>query len=375
MSRNNDVFQVLVTSGDAAVLAADNGLGDLATGQIGVFDFDTNQSIDATTSPRAFYLATGLANGDVAKSSGSHVQKRNIQYYNQQAYVAPVPGTSILKDYTGQCGTEYGVRLELRNAEIYQTQGYVQYTKFFSVSTACCVNGVAATSDSNEITKRLKVEINSDSSGMLTAIAVARDTLTKLDIDAVTTGVFSGDIAIGDEVSDADLIVLEEFNSLSAEVDWLSTDLVISTVTEAIHSYCAINLQYFYPRQTVAILSKVVGFDCNGTVAVLTPTVYEQGSGYDVKQLEYVAKGWKESPYRLSTLNGVADERTFNSVVTTNYTQIGLSYDQFSVGAWLEYLNNLSTIIAVPTGDTITLAALLLVLDAQTASGGFTALT
>ena len=80
-----------------------------------------------------------------------------------------------------------------------------------------------------------------------------------------------------------------------------------------------------------------------------------------------MAKGWGESPYRVSNLNGVADERAYNTVVTTNYNQIALTYDQFSIGAWLEYYNNLASIVAVPTADTTTSVALLAILDALVA--------
>ena len=128
-----------------------------------------------------------------------------------------------------------------------------------------------------------------------------------------------------------------------------------------------INLQYFYPRQTWINASKIEGFKCNGSVVVVNAPTYEEGSGYDIKQLEYMAKGWGESPYRVSNLNGVADERAYNTVVTTNYNQIALTYDQFSIGAWLEYYNNFASIVAVPTADTTTSVALLAILDALVA--------
>ena len=48
MSRNNDVFHLLVTKGNQAVLAKDKKVVELAPGQIGVFNYDTNLSIAAT---------------------------------------------------------------------------------------------------------------------------------------------------------------------------------------------------------------------------------------------------------------------------------------------------------------------------------------
>lgn len=369
MSRNNDVFQTLVTSGNQVVLAEDSTLGDLAAGQIGVFDFDTNLAIDATSQkPRGFYLATGLTGGDIAKSSGSNIQSRNIQFYQYRDYEAGVPMKAVLSGYTADCETEYGVKLEMRNQEIYRTQGYNQFTKTYSIVTSCC-SGCTPTcpsGDANEITKLLKIEINNDPIGLITAIAIARHTLTKATIDAVVVGTpFSGDIAIGGTVSDADLIILEEYNAAQADTaDHLYTDLEITTVTQALNTFGDLNLMYFWPRQTIVIPAIIEGFACNGSVATTQAAVFEEGSGYDIKQLEYEAKGWKESPYRVSTLNGVADPKVYAAVEATNYSMIALTYDQFSVGAWLEYYNNLASIVAIPTADTVTRDALLVILNA-----------
>ena len=57
MSTNNKVFQVLVAKADSAILAAGNTVDDLAVGQIGIFDAETNLSIDKTaTNKKNFYL-------------------------------------------------------------------------------------------------------------------------------------------------------------------------------------------------------------------------------------------------------------------------------------------------------------------------------
>jgi len=133
MARNNDVFQVLVTSGTQAPLTAGLKITDLGVGQIGVFDFDTNLSITSGT-PRNFYLAVGLDRDgdgvldDVAKSAGSHIQGKNIAFYSFRPHTPGRPMKVVLKDYTANCETEYGVKLEMRNQEIYRTQGYNQFT-------------------------------------------------------------------------------------------------------------------------------------------------------------------------------------------------------------------------------------------------------
>lgn len=374
MSRNNDVFQVLVTKDNQALAAAGTSVADLSPGQIGVFDFNSNLAVDGTAQVRNFYLAVGLdtdgdgVTDDIAKSAGSHIQNRNIRYYSFKPHSAGQPLQVALTGYTADCETEYGIKLELRNQEIYRTQGYNQFTKTYSIVTSCCdgCDPTCPSGDANEITKQLKENINNDPTGLVVAEATARQALT-----TATHGT-STDYAAGDVVTDADVDALMVFNAAQADPStYVYTDLLITTVTQKIHAFCDVNLMYFYPRETFANITKIAGFKCNGTVETVQELAFEEGSGYDVKQQEYFAKGWTESPYRVSTLNGVADYKTYNAVATEKYDIFALTYDQFSVGAWLEYLNNEATIIAVPEADTITRNALAGVLDLLLEGHGF----
>lgn len=378
MARNNDVFQVLVTSGNAALLAAGNKVTNLAVGQIGLFDANTNLSTTGSPKPKSFYLAVGLDTDgdtvldDVAKSAGSHIQSKNIVHYSYRPHTPGRPMIVVLKDYTADCETEYGIKLELRNQNIYRTQGYNQFTKSYIVKTGCCdgCEPTCPSGDANEITKLLKLEINNDPNGLVTAAAIARQALTIVD-----HGV-SADIADGGVVSDADLLVLMAYNAAQADpADFVYTDLQITTVNQALRNFAgSINLNYFYPRQTVVIPTKIEGFKCNGTLETTQTVVFEEGLGYDLKQKEYLAKGWKESPYRLSTLNGVAQDRTFNVVLTSKYDQFALTYDEQSEGGWDEFLSNEATIIGVPAADTVTRNALATALDLICTPLGFDAL-
>jgi len=363
------VFKILVTKGNQAVLAAGSKVTALAPGQIGVFDYSTNLSINAASAPsvRNFYLAVGLDFGatgtttDIAKSSGSHIQGKNMVYYSFRPHTPGRTMKVVLKDYTAKCETEYGIKLELRNQEIYRTQGYNQFTKTYSIVTSCCegCEPTCPSGDANEITKLLKINILNDPSGLITARAIARQALT-----AATHGV-SADIPEGGVVSDADLEAIMAFNASQPDPStYVYTDLEIETVTQAINRFSSVNLKYFYPRETVVIATKIEGFKCNGELEVTQTPVFEEGEGYDIKQKEYMALGWIDSHYRLSTLNGVADERDYQTDASQKYDQIHLTYDQFSLGAWLEYYNNEATTIAIPAADTTTRDGLMPILDA-----------
>lgn len=375
MSRNNDVFQVLVTTGNQAVLTAGNRLGDLAVGQIGVFDFETGLSINASSSVRNFFLAVGLDDGtgslgDVRKSSGSHVQKGNIRFYSFREHSAARPMIVEVSNITGECDTEYGIKLEFRNQEIYRTQGYNQFAKTYVITTGCCTGCETGcpTGDANEVVKLFKAEINGDTAGLATATAHAAQAVT------IATHGTSADYSTGDEVSDADVDVMIAFNEGEADpANHVFTNLRLTTVPQAVNSYCSVNLKYFYPRQTIVVPSLVEGFSCAGTLSTIQTAAFEEGNGYDIQRLEFEAGGWngKPGPYRLSELTGVANETEYLADKTVKYAQIALTYDQFSVGGWLEYLNNLATIVAIPEADTTTRDGLIAILDALLTPAGF----
>lgn len=373
MARNNDVFQVLVTKGNQAVLGAGSKVTNLQPGQIGVFNFDTNLSIDGTEPTRNFYLAVGIdkdgdgVTDDVAKSRGSHIQGKNIAFYSFRPHTPGKPMKVVLKDYVADCETEYGIKLELRNQEIYRSQGYNQFTKTYSIKTSCCggCEPTCPSGDANEITKLLFINISNDPTGLVKANILPRGSVAAAGVTPDANG----------HLTLAQVDTIMTYNATQTDPDdYVFTNLEIETVTQKINNFCQVNLKHFYPRETVAIVTKVEGFKCNGTVEVTQQVAFEEGSGYDIKQLEYEALGWDVSPYRLSTLNGVADERSYNTVTTEKYDQIALTYDQFSIGAWLEYLNNEATLIAIPATNTITRNSLIAVLDKIVQPNGFDAL-
>ena len=228
MSRNNDVFHLLVTKGNQAVLAKDKKVTELAPGQIGVFNYDTNLSIAAADpAPKNFYMAVGVdagdgTTGDIMKSAGSHVQGKNIAFYSFRPYTPGRPMKVVLKDFTANCDTQYGVKIELRNQDIYMTQGYVQFTKTYTMKTSCCNDCVPTcpSGDANEITKQLLINVANDPTGLVKARALARQPLV------VATHGVSKAYAKGDVVTDADLTAIMVFNKTKTAIaDMVFTDI------------------------------------------------------------------------------------------------------------------------------------------------------
>ena len=355
MSRNNDVFQVLVTKGNQAVLAAGQEVTDLLPGQAGVFSFESNLSIDGTVPTRNFYVAVGLdEDGDgvtdnIRKSAGSHIQTRNIAFYSYRPFEAGRPMILEFKDFKTKCGEQYGIAIEFRNQQIYRTQGYVQFKVNYVVEGVCC-DGCSTgceSGDDNLVAKKLVDAINNDPKGFVKAEMFNTTT------DAVVTDY--------DAFVAANLAV----NTDSDPANDVKLGVRITSIPQKINKYMGIDTKYFHMRETFLVPSKLIGFECNGEFSVKQTAKVTQGLGYDIQYLEYLAGGWNGNPgpYRTYKVNGLAKPITYVAETNTQYGILALTYDQFSIGGWLEYLNNEASIIAIPQADSVTRASLLGVID------------
>ena len=355
MSRNNDVFQVLVTKGNQAVLAAGKGVTDLLPGQAGVFSFESNLSIDGTVPTRNFYVAVGLdEDGDgvtdnIRKSAGSHIQTRNIAFYSYRPFEAGRPMVLEFKNFRTKCGEQYGIAIEFRNQQIYRTQGYVQFKVNYVVEGICC-DGCSTgceSGDDNLVAKKLVDAINNDPRGFV-----------KAEMFNTTTNAV---------VTDYDAFVAANLavNTDSNPANDVKLGVRITSIPQKINKYMGIDTKYFHMRETFLVPSKLIGFECNGEFSVKQTAKVTQGLGYDIQYLEYLAGGWNGNPgpYRTYKVNGLAKPITYVAETNKQYGILALTYDQFSVGGWLEYLNNEATVIAIPQADSVTRASLLGVID------------
>ena len=355
MSRNNDVFQVLVTKGNQAVLAAGNEVTDLLPGQAGVFSFESNLSIDGTVPTRNFYVAVGLdEDGDgvtdnIRKSAGSHIQTRNIAFYSYRPFEAGRPMILEFKNFKTKCDEQYGIAIEFRNQQIYRTQGYVQFKVNYVVEGICC-DGCSTgceSGDDNLVAKKLVDAINNDPRGFV-----------KAEMFNTTTD---------EVVTDYDAFVAANLtvNTDSDPANDVKLGIRITSIPQKINKYMGIDTKYFHMRETFLVPSKLIGFECNGEFSVKQTAKVTQGLGYDIQYLEYLAGGWNGNPgpYRTYQVNGLAKPITYVAETNTQYGILALTYDQFSIGGWLEYLNNEASIIAIPQTDSVTRASLLGVID------------
>jgi len=370
-NRNNDVFRVLpVTSTTLLPTTAGNSVETLANGQLGIFDAVTNQAVNASTSPlpkEFFFAVRNDVNGvaDYRFSAGQLIQKRNIVGFTEKSYNAGSPMKVTVGNFRAECDTEYGVRIEFRNAKINRIQGYNQFSKAFMVKTPCCDDCAegCGSLDANVLTQQFIASINADESKLVLAQAVARQALT-----TATHGT-SDDFAAGDVILAADVEALITFNKTATAGTEVFADFQLVSQPLSIGSFCQVNLHYYKLLETVLIVSLIEGFGCSGATTVNEYPVYAEGTGINIQQKEYHASGWNGSgPYKLSQVTGTAKGNiVYMASSSTNYDQVILEHNQTSESGWNEYNNPMSTIFAFPTGSNAAKTALKAFLTAVTA--------
>lgn len=355
-NRNNDVFSVLVESEcDGALMGAGNPIEDLNNGQIGVFDAATNLSIDAFTNPMPneifFAQAYQKDNGntDYRFSAGQVVQRKGVVGFTNVECTSGSPMVVTVGNFKAECDTEYGIRVEFRNAKINRIQGYNQFSKAYMVTTPCCDDCAegCGSLDANVLSQLFVANINADESGLVSAQFVARQALT------IATHGVSQNYSAGDVMTDADVAQLIVFNSTAAPEDMVYADFQLVSQPLSIGSFCQVNLHYYKLLETVLIVSLIEGFGCSGATTVNEYPTYAQGTGINIQQKEYHASGWAGSgPYKLSQVTGTAyGNITYLADKNTSYNQVILEYNQSSESGWQEYSNPLSTVFAFPCND------------------------
>lgn len=350
-NRNNDVFRVLPVS-DCNMLGTGVSLGALNPGQLGVFDAATNISINASTSPmpKEIYFALGYedANGnfDIRTSAGQLIQRNNIVGYTTKKCTEGSPMVVTVGNFKAECDTEYGIRVEFRNAKINRIQGYNQFSKAFMVKTPCCDDCAegCGSLDANILTQLFITTINADESGLVYAQPVARQDLT-----TATHGT-SVNYSAGDVMTDDDVAALITFNLTAVPADLVYADFQLVSQPLKIGSFCQVNLSYYKLLETVLVVSLIEGFGCSGATTINEYPTYAEGTGINIQQKEYHASGWAGSgPYKLSQVTGTAKGNIlFLADKNTNYTQVILEHNQTSESGWQEYNNTMSTIFAFP---------------------------
>ena len=204
------------------------------------------------------------------------------------------------------------------------------------------------------------------SDGVDTVSVVLKDGTALASPITISAPVAAGLTAVVTNIAFTAVTDLDAFATANPEA---CPSLRLTTVTQAVKKFCNVNTQYYKQRLPVLQVSFVatLGFECTGEIKETVEPVFEEGSGYDLAQIEYQVGGFVGKPgiYRTGDLIGVAFN-DFSSIInkTTKYQKVDITYDLESNSGWLDYKNNLNTTLAFPCGDTGAVAVLAAILDA-----------
>lgn len=354
-----NVAKLLVLRADAALPAEGAVPSALADGAVGVYDARTGRAITAADAPntREFFLAVGKGAHvggeapDIIRSAGQSIQKGAIREYNARCYT---PGQQKVLQISGiqsACGTDFGFKVDISNNEVLRTIGFQKQYKYFSAETDPCTGCEDCPSDNGkELVNRLYNAVNNDPDGFFTAYRISNVDGTTILTDGVLWDNYDAD-ASG------------------------APQLRIEVNAQAVAQAAGINYMYFYPRELDINIYATFGspqYMANFTVSEITPLRYEQGSSYDVRQMEYVLEGQdgNPGPFRV-TDSGVVLGTQHTVVDGVKYIMITLGYDNYTSSGLLNHMNPIGTVIAIPCTYTTVTPALMALLDALIEPQGF----
>ena len=280
MAQGQDILKVFVDK--KFIKETANKITDLAQGDFGIFDLNTNVTV-ADFKPKRTYLAINMG-GKIYKSPNMWIENDNIKSISKNSIVAHQDKVVTFKDFTITCGKDYTLRLEAYNELTKFNQGTNGVTTFLtSRSTEC---GACGTNDPckeiNPIPVILEYVRNAKRNPYLKVEVIAR---------AAITGVTNvANKAIGDVITETELKAIDVHNKglTGASPAYVRVDLKFTALPTTKDDW---KEGYIAPRNTEFNVGIADGFVGNGTLTVVQPNVVEQGSGFDLKHLEWTTIG------------------------------------------------------------------------------------
>ena len=344
--RHNDVPEILFPT-NATIAAVGTEVTALLPGQLGIFSENTGKAILKPT--ENFFIAVGLdKNGDgvtddVRKSAGRSIQPGNILYATKQDYVAPVNQVVTITDIDVKCGDSFGIKIEARNEQIYNVQGTVQYRESFIAKAEDCDSCAGNVCEEANIAKLVQ--------DIVLQAKLGKDPFYKVEAINVS-GTVLNEVQVAAQVAATDALA-----NKSAQI---KIGIRVSAIAGKVQQFANVNLNYAAARQTQVLVSTVGALTNKAVVKEVTALVYEQGTGYDVRELEFQTIGFREGntgAYRIGAITGLPNEVAYESDLKKKYTVFTLAYDHFHRnGSWLQYDNALATYFALENTNTAGIA-------------------
>ena len=280
MAQGQDILKVFVAK--KFIKATGKKLSDLTDGDFGIFDLTTNVTV-ADFKPKRTYLAINMG-GKIFKSPNMWIENDNIKSISKSGIVAHKDKIVTFKNFAITCGKDYTLRLEAHNELSKFQQGTNGVTSFLTARSEEC--GACGTSDPCKEINPLPV--------VLEFVRNAKkNPYVKLEVTAraAITAIAGVTAAAGDTLTEAQLQALSNHNkTVTTPANLIKVDLKFTTIPIPKTNY---KDGYFSPRNTELVLGVADAFLGNGVVSVVQQNVVEQGSGFDLKNLEWTTIGDK----------------------------------------------------------------------------------
>lgn len=389
----NRVFKFLTAANGTTLepvgqaLYQTNGTFNLAVGQVGIYNYDTKVSVDATTilNAKRVFIAVGRdsdGDGNVDYIDSSlPIDTSKLLSVEKQGYVAPVAQVKEFAWNKTDCETEYCVQFTLESVEISEYMGFNPLRKTFSYTTDCCDDNcdTCGGGDCTKLASELVDLINADPDGFVTASLVTANDLKATTVDI--TGIDNISITVKGVAQTASFNALtddaasaarlqNELNALLnssgaggfATVEWIAAtnstvtisnttatafDLLDAAVSKGadaaaadedscpsirvttnfakVANFCHLPVNMVKANGINLEITGLCGFDCNFTVSTVTDLVYEMNSGVVLKDTEEEATGFGEnSLYRYTSLIQPDTARTLYVDASKTYTTLSV---------------------------------------------------
>lgn len=343
MAQGQDIQKVFVANKDGIVLTAGKKLADLAEGEFAIFDTETNLSVANLNNSNRVYFAI-LQGGKIVKSPNQWIEKNNVKSISVIEPVDPKNQITVFKNFSIFCGKEYTIRTQAYN-ELTKFQEGVNLSTAFGTATSknCQVCNTDPCKEINPIPVVAEIYKNLKNNEYIKVTLVAR---------AAITGVagISGTINAGDPVTEAQLKLINTHNEglTGPTPAYVKLDFKFEAIPLKKDNY---QEGYLFPRNTEFEIGLGENFLGNGVVETIQKSVVEQGSGFDIRHLEYRSIN-PEVSSRWSNFGEQIYHTPTYAKVDEKYIQISIRYGRATQVTHFLYDHTQELILAIPSNTT-----------------------
>jgi hypothetical protein len=307
--RDNAVFDVIViNSGSELFTTGGETIGDMAAGDVGIFDTQTKVVAEAGANEVIIVQRINASTTAAKQFNISQPIKLNrVNDVTGRCPVTAVPEVWQLADISAKCNTDYGIKLEIVSHKAFSTHGANLPFKSYVVEVPCCGTDDCTDADCNELATAILEAVNADQDALITA--------SYYDVDGAAT------------------ITVPNFAAWIIANPDTCIGLRFAVNNDAIATWSNIPNKYDLFRNVKVNLSPIAGFqEGTNSFTQVTAPVYAEGLGYDINQLAYQAEGWKSGVYRTSELVPSLKDFEKPAVDGSSYAQFYFDFEAEAKG-------------------------------------------